>query len=592
MSDYSQHALAKLNEDRLEKKLFCDFTIKTESREFPVHKCLLGVVSDYFRVMFQVEMKEKYQDYWTSNDFSCDVVSTLLDFIYGDSSSITLDNAYGVLKAAHYLQITKLLEYCVEFLSKHISNKNVFQCWELATKYCLESLEGACKKFINNNFHNLSTDSLCLNLHPAIFEEFLLLRSCNVKEEQFYETVINWIKFDEDNRESYFCELFEKIDLDGIAKSYLNSVIAESDLVLQNPAASKKLVIAMKKHLMQGNTSGESTLKEQSSDTPSTSSQSSGLLSTSQSRSTSWVKVSSLNFPLHQISNSPCKSQQHELLFVGGIDSPQYTRKFDTRSMEWSDLPCYPGIGIHGQLARFKKKFYYFGGCYSDNFNSFPCTWCLDVKNISDGWEECSDMDQKRHRFGCAFYQMKIYLAGGRAHKTEILSTAETFLPTRDEWIDCPEMDERRVGCCLVVYQKQLRVLGGQKGSVFYDSMDELGDYWWFTVEDGEMLDERADFAAVNLNGQIYAIGGKPNLNEWHSSVERFDDDGWEYVASLNSPRSGHRACVLGSKIYVAGGENGKGPVKTIEVYSAEEDTWEVIGKIRGDPVGVAMVAM
>jgi len=39
-------------------------------------------------------------------------------------------------------------------------------------------------------------------------------------------------------------------------------------------------------------------------------------------------------------------------------------------------------------------------------------------------------------------------------------------------------------------------------------------------------------------------------------------------------------------------GENQSGPVRDLEMYTPEHDKWEVIGEIKGDPVGVLMVAM
>jgi len=411
-----------------------------------------------------------------------------------------------------------------------------------------------------------------LQLELELFKEFLELRGQNTKEE-FFEMIIKWIKFDQYNRETNFSYLFDKINLDIMSKSFLNSVVAECDLVLQNHAASNKLVGVMKKYLSEEQTT-EAKQQTDSLSLPS-------------------PKAPEVLNPIPTEINP-----KYEFLLVGGVNSPNYVRKLNTTTLQWTDLPDFPTAdgSVDGQLIRYTKnkktKYYYFGGRPSTDLNSFSETWCYDP--AEEDWTECSNMYDKRHRFGCVYYRQQIYVAGGRAHKTDILSTVESFLPTKNQWNERPEMDENLVGCCLVVHRGKLIVLGGQKRHTFYNSMEVLSDDDGYSPEyDAEMNEEWADFAAVYLNGQIYAIGGKSYESEWLSSVETFDEyDLWEFVEPLNFPRSGHKACVLGNKIYVVGGENEMGPVREIEMYTPELDRWEVIGEIRGDPVGVAMVAM
>jgi len=454
----------------------------------------------------------------------------------------------------------------------------------------------------------LSKCSECLNLQPVVFEEFLKLRSCNTKEELCYETIINWINFDQVNRETYFVALFDELNLNELPKIFLHSVVAENDLVLQNPAASKKLVMAMKKYLKSESSDVHPVTIKQQADVPSTSSsvcnstveqmiaqkiisqRQTGLFqNTAQSGNAS---RSSLHVKHDQL-----KSFHNELLIAGGITSPSYVRKFDVTTFQWNNLPDVPVNDgcVDGQLARYRKKFYLIGGRPSNGLNSFSDTWCFDPKESDEAWTACECMFEKRHRFGCTFYRNEIYVAGGLAHKTETLSTVESFSPNNG-WTERAEMYEKRAGCCLVVHQGQLKVLGGQRGSWFYRTMESLHDNsffsMWASEENGEMQQRRADFAAVNLNGCIYAIGGKSQSNKWLSSVEVFDDCSWKFVSPLNFPRSGHRACVLENKIYVAGGKNHLGPVKTIEMYIPENDLWTVIEVVKGDPVGLALVAM
>jgi len=44
--------------DRKRKQKFCDGKLKAGGREFPVHKCVVGLVSEYFEKLFLTEVKQ------------------------------------------------------------------------------------------------------------------------------------------------------------------------------------------------------------------------------------------------------------------------------------------------------------------------------------------------------------------------------------------------------------------------------------------------------------------------------------------------------------------------------------------------------
>ena len=250
MSNIAEYVLAQLNEDRMGKQSFCDYSIKTATGEFFVHKCLLGVTSDFLRRMFDAEMTEKYQSFWNAEKFQPEIMDAILSFLYGSTSSITLDNVSFVVEAADYMQIPKLLKYCGEFVSTNLTKKNLFRNWQLAKQFRLENLTDICRKYAADNFLILSRCSEILSLEVAFFEEFLDARSNTTMEERAYETIISWINFDQENRSLHFEKLFNKIDLDQVSKSFINMEISSNELVLNNSVASKKLLQTMRKHLM------------------------------------------------------------------------------------------------------------------------------------------------------------------------------------------------------------------------------------------------------------------------------------------------------------------------------------------------------
>jgi len=677
MADYFQHVLYKLNEDRLEKNTFCDFTIKTESREFPVHKCLLGLMSDYFRGMFQVEMAEKYQNYaLVKQQLHTDTVAVVLDFLYGNLDSVTMDNVQKVLEAADYLQIPKLLEYCAELISCNLSEKSFFQSWQCARQYNLSKLVEICLKFVSGNFTALSRRSELLSLQLAFFEDFLEARDNTTSEEQVFETIISWINFDKESRQWYFEDLFNDINLDEVSKSFLNLEISNDELVLENSVASKKVLLAMRKHMLldtvtQTNTDIQATAKSKvigtlsksdnlNDDNESINLESQTLQPTQKPARSKSSITTHLQFlaqqqpetsPVTQIygsetaqifpvySNSPAEpsknlqqalalkdtstpislplssvqikegkiastskakkvapalAQLSEFVIIRGTGSPSFVRKYNVDTKKWSRLANINDVCNEGQLVRFKQSLYYLGGRLLKSHNSTVNVMQLNTKSSDSNWSLCPPMLQKRHRFGCAVFRNKIYVTGGRANKTELLSSVESFDFSKSTWKKEPKLNLVRAGCCLVEYQNKLYVVGGlvQRAPASYvNTMEVLEGNKWIFFGTG-MKNARSEFAALTFNKRIFAIGGKCGENDYLSSVETFSKEKWKMIAPLKTCRAGHGACVLGNKIYVAGGKNKNGPVKSIEMYSPKTNKWEVIGDVKGDPVSIAMVAL
>lgn len=103
----------------------------------------------------------------------------------------------------------------------------------------------------------------------------------------------------------------------------------------------------------------------------------------------------------------------------------------------------------------------------------------------------------------------------------------------------------------------------------------------WASVAD--MCEPRYELTAVNYKDKcIFVFGGTDGSahRECLKSVERYDpqEDCWSYVKSMHQPRSSAFAFVHDDKIFVIGGERGEDVTPTdCEVYDPLTDDWQVI---------------
>ena len=102
-------------------------------------------------------------------------------------------------------------------------------------------------------------------------------------------------------------------------------------------------------------------------------------------------------------------------------------------------------------------------------------------------------------------------------------------------------------------------VIGGYDGSSSLSSGEryEPAQNAWSPI--ASMGTARSDFAAVAIDGLLYAIGGYDDSGHFSSSGERYDpaQNAWSPIASMGTARNNHAAAVIDGLLYAIGGDGG-----------------------------------
>ena len=448
MNDYAQKVLIKLNEDRVWSKEFCDFTIFIKGREFPVHKCILAVASEFFKRLFATNMKEKYQNFI---EFKTEVrpeeMEIILYFIYGNSNISSSVNIYEVLKAADFLQIPDLIVFCKEYAKTHLSEENVFIGREFAMQLNMLDVLSDCNAFISKNFFELSKQGKFLEIQPNEIGEILRLKDNTTLEEDFFDSIVNWVNHDLENRKIHFPKFFKLIKLHSLHKTFLSITVSSNELVLGNPDCSKELVKAMRSHIH----SGESASSQQSKQVPwkdfatadgskiqqilvsctasvtnvtkSVETANAGKTASLANQTKNSATPSGFLLPSNPSANSksPAFSSSqskastlgaNKMIFVGGVTSPAYLRIYDVCSKQWSKPVTEEyGTYVNAGVVTLNKTVYIIGGRESNSDNSVSDLDVLDIKQLNfPMWSQGASMIQKRHTFGCVLHGKKYML--------------------------------------------------------------------------------------------------------------------------------------------------------------------------------------
>jgi hypothetical protein len=117
----------------------------------------------------------------------------------------------------------------------------------------------------------------------------------------------------------------------------------------------------------------------------------------------------------------------------------------------------------------------------------------------------------------------------------------------------------------------------------------------WSTVRDMPLALNHA--TAVAHDGRLYVHGGyrgARDLSRATGALLRYDPRGgrWRRLRSSPTPRAAHAAAAVGDRLYVAGGANESGSLRSLEVYDFRRGRWSrgpsFPGPARNHTTGVA----
>ncbi|XP_061781833.1 kelch repeat and BTB domain-containing protein 3 isoform X1 [Nerophis lumbriciformis] len=193
---YGRQLLGVLRSFR-ERGLLFDFTIKVQEHTFPCHRCVLYACSDFFRAMFEADMRERDDGSVTLCDQSPAVLGSFLDFAYSGHVLITEGNVDSLFQLASFLQVSLLSRACSDFLAATLDVANCLSLLNLAEAYGSVALRQGATDFVVRNFHELSDVRDFADMQVDVLEECLRSAALGVpSEEAVVMSLLRWIRGD------------------------------------------------------------------------------------------------------------------------------------------------------------------------------------------------------------------------------------------------------------------------------------------------------------------------------------------------------------------------------------------------------------
>ncbi|TMS01583.1 Kelch-like protein 15 [Larimichthys crocea] len=183
-----------------EERLLLDVTLLIEEHHFQAHKALLATQSDYFRVMFTADMRERDQDKIHMKGLTAAGFGHILRFMYYGSLELSMPTVQEILQAAMYVQLTEAVEFCCSFLLAKICLENCAEVMRLLEDFSVgvEGVQEQLDNFLLDNFVPLMSrpdflSYLSLERLQAYLNSDALSR---FPEIELYEAVQAWLRHD------------------------------------------------------------------------------------------------------------------------------------------------------------------------------------------------------------------------------------------------------------------------------------------------------------------------------------------------------------------------------------------------------------
>lgn len=297
------------------------------------------------------------------------------------------------------------------------------------------------------------------------------------------------------------------------------------------------------------------------------------------STSGSWTPVSSIPIAPRQ-EHGAIKFDEDTLYIIGGVingpdgSNPTVTtvQKYSIGIDEWTSVADLPIPLNHPNSAVVNGKIYVLGGLTVTESPTFwnATGYSYEYDPESDVWTEIGGLPEGRWT-GSASVGVSgttVYLAGGLANtnltddEEGTISVFTSYNTVTKSFAILADMPEPRDHAGVGLVNGMLYVLGGRayghnntKDTVFAYDIEE--DCW--TTDLAPLPIPRGGYASGVIGTQIFLVGGEGD-QDTASGVfpqnQAYDTatDSWESYASMDVPRHGTAGVAIGNKLYIPGG--------------------------------------
>lgn len=182
------------------------------------HRLVLCPANNYFASLFTSEMQEKDKPEISLKDIAGPILKDLIEYCYTDQIAINQENVYDLMAGASMYQFTRLADEFEKYFRKNIRAQNCLGLWGSARQHAYEVLDELAFDFICEHFTEVLNTDEFLVLGIELLVELLSDDKLEVSsEEDVFNSIKNWLKFDVLGRKMFSESLIETVRMTKIS---------------------------------------------------------------------------------------------------------------------------------------------------------------------------------------------------------------------------------------------------------------------------------------------------------------------------------------------------------------------------------------
>lgn len=235
--------------DLLENDRFVDCVLKIQDKEFPCHRLVLAASSPFFKAMFLSDLEESKKREVTLKNVEPGVMGMILRYLYTSEINLTEQNVQDIFMVANMYQIPSIFSVCVSYLQEKLVLGNCLAIFRLGLVLDCPRLALAARDFICERYQVVVRDQDFLQLGPSELAIIITSDALNVdREEQVFESLMDWVKHDETNRVKDLPELLHCIRFRLIPLDYFKEKVERHQCLLFSQEIVKELDLVRDAH--------------------------------------------------------------------------------------------------------------------------------------------------------------------------------------------------------------------------------------------------------------------------------------------------------------------------------------------------------
>ncbi|KAM3604638.1 uncharacterized protein V6R79_014186 [Siganus canaliculatus] len=532
--------------DLLENDRFVDCVLKIKDKEFPCHRLVLAASSPFFKAMFLSDLEESKKREIVLKDVEPSVMGMILRYLYTSDINLTEQNVQDIFMIANMYQIPSIFSVCVSYLQEKLVLGNCLAIFRLGLLLDCPRLALAARDFICERFQVVVRDQDFLQLRPDELAILLTSDALNVeREEQVFESLMDWVRHDENNRGKDLPELLHCIRFRLIPVDYFKEKVERHQYVRINQEIKKELELVKDAHRGrlpkpkklssdgakggEGNEDEEEEEEEDEGYLP-------GILNNnprfgmfeldlilmiSNTGTVAYDPVGNECFVVSESTEIPknhCSlvTDQNQVFVVGGLlynednkDEPfsSYFLQFDPVSSEWLGMPSQPNPRCLFGLTEAENSIFVVGGKeLKDGERVMSSVMIYDRQSFK--WGESDPLPYEVYGHGTVSHKGLVYVIGGKSESKKCMRRVCVYNPTKFEWKDLAPMKKARSLFGITIHKDQIFVVTGVTDGGLTSSTEvyDIATNKW--SEFTEFPQERSSLNLISMGGFLYAMGG------------------------------------------------------------------------------------